>query len=397
MNDAILKQAAALAGTPCYIFDTGVLKDRLSYLRSRLPEGTQLAYAIKANAFLVREIFPYVDRLEICSPGEHAICRSLGLDSSKYVMSGVYKTPEIIRAQIAEGPADEIYTVESETQYRLLRDCAHETGKPLKLLLRLTSGNQFGMTRETIAAILPEALEDPLLHVNGIQYFSGTQKTQIKRLKREIEELDAYLDELRDTFGYTAEELEYGPGLPVSYFEGDNFDEEAHLAAFSELLSGMRFDGLLTLELGRAIAASCGTYLTRVVDQKEWDGQKMAIVDGGIHQLTYYGQFMAMKHPKVHLLAPHAGAPAQEWTIYGSLCTVNDILVKRLPLEGLAPGDILAFENTGAYCVTEGISLFLSRDLPAVVIAREGGSLLCVRENTPADPLNTPHYPELMK
>ena len=29
---------------------------------------------------------------------------------------------------------------------------------------------------------------------------------------------------------------------------------------------------------------------------------------------------------------------------------------------------MLAFEKAGAYCVTEGIALFLSRDLPAVVL-----------------------------
>ena len=397
MKDAKLREAVALAGTPCYVFDIPVLRERIASLREALPQGVLLCYAVKANAFLVKELFPYVDRLEICSPGEYHICRRLGLDPAKYVISGVYKTPAVIREEISGGEANEIFTVESETQYHLLKDCAHEFQKPLKLLLRLTSGNQFGMTKETIARILPDALSDPLLQVRGIQFFSGTQKTSVKRLAKEIEELDAYLEELKEQFGYCAEELEYGPGLPVAYFQGEKFDEKEHLASFSALLSGMRFSGTIALELGRAIAASCGSYLTSVVDTKEAEGQKLAIADGGIHQLTYYGQFMAMKHPHVHLLAPAEGGETEEWTIYGSLCTVNDILVKRLPLEGLKTGSILVFENTGAYCVTEGISLFLSRDLPAVVLSREDGTLLCAREDTPADPLNTPHYPEYEK
>ena len=51
----------------------------------------------------------------------------------------------------------------------------------------------------------------------------------------------------------------------------------------------------------------------------------------------------------------------------GSLCTVNDILVKNLPLRSARTGDVLVFENTGAYSVTEGMSLFLCRDLPKIL------------------------------
>ena len=85
----------------------------------------------------------------------------------------------------------------------------------------------------------------------------------------------------------------------------------------------------------------------------------------------------------------HPGAKEEEWTVFGSLCTVNDILVKRIPLAGLAIGDVLVFERAGAYCVTEGMSLFLSRDLPAVVLHSKG-MLRLARKNTPTDGLNTP-------
>ena len=116
------------------------------------------------------------------------------------------------------------------------------------------------------------------------------------------------------------------------------------------MLSQLRFSGPLVLELGRSIAASCGTYLTRVVDLKRNRGEGYALVDGGIHQLTYYGQAMAMRAPRLRLLPDRPCQEEETWTVCGSLCTINDILVKRRPFPALAVGDVLAFENAGAYC-----------------------------------------------
>ena len=53
-----------------------------------------------------------------------------------------------------------------------------------------------------------------------------------------------------------------------------------------------------------------------------------------MHQLVYYGQSMAMKHPPGGPLSPRVGEEPQPWTLCGALCTINDILVKRLPLGG---------------------------------------------------------------
>ena len=66
---------------------------------------------------------------------------------------------------------------------------------------------------------------------------------------------------------------------------------------FSALLRGMEYPGPVTLELGRSLTASCGTYLTRVVDVKTNATGNYAILDGGIHHLVYYGQSMGMRRP----------------------------------------------------------------------------------------------------
>ena len=303
----------------------------------------------------------------------------------------MYKTPAVMEQMLAQKNGPQLYTVESMRQFHLLSVLATRYARLIHVLLRLTSGNQFGLETQEILQLVRSRAEHPFVNIRGLQYFSGTQKSSLKRLRRELETLDAFALSLKNELGFAVQELEFGPGFPVCYFEDAAFDEAAFLASFSALLSGLRCKAKITLELGRSIAASCGTYLTRVVDVKRSKNQNYAIVDGGIHQLVYYGQSMAMQRPHLRLHPPRTGE-TEAWNICGSLCTVNDILVKQLPVPDLKCGDILAFENTGAYCMTEGLSLFLSRALPRVALLLPDGKPLLVREALATDRLNTPDY-----
>jgi diaminopimelate decarboxylase len=71
---------------------------------------------------------------------------------------------------------------------------------------------------------------------------------------------------------------------------------------------------------------------------------------------------------------------------------MNDIVVKQIELPDISVGDVLCFENAGAYCMTEGISLLLSRDLPAVYIQKEDGTIYRVRETTETKEINLSRY-----
>ena len=388
MDEALISTLLTDYATPMYLLDGEVLQQRVAYLRSKLPSGVGLCYAVKANPFLAGFLSPLVERLELCSPGEYRICREQQLPEAQYVISGVYKTPSFIQDILPHSPA--IFTVESMEQFHLLRSTAQESSTPISLLLRLTSGNQFGLEQEEIISILTQHRDNPLLHFQGIQYFSGTQKTSLKRLGRELTTVDEFLHTLESLLGRPMEELEFGPGFPVGYYMDDPFQEDEFLTEFGKLLEGLSFPGSIILELGRSLAAHCGTYFTRVVDTKRNQRQNYAIVDGGIHQLVYYGQTMAMKLPPVRHITHYPPGNEEPWNICGSLCTINDILVKQLPLSSLHIGDVLAFERAGAYCMTEGISLFLSRDLPAILYRRPDGRVEELRPHLETHPLNTP-------
>lgn len=371
--------------SPTYVFDINVLKRRVEFLKSYLPD-ISICYAMKANSFIVKEVETSVDRIEVCSPGEYQICQHLNVSHQKLVISGVYKTPKVIEDMIAHNQDIGIYTVESLQQFELLNCLTKTYQYKIKVLLRLTSGNQFGINKSDIEDILKNTYE--FINIVGIQYFSGTQKTSIKRLKKEINELDEFLLHLQDDLGLNGFELEYGTGFPVQYFQTDKvFDEISFLQEFSRLIHDMTYQGHVTIELGRSIAASCGTYLTKVVDMKTNKRQNYAIVDGGMHQIVYYGQMMAMKHPQYELLPRRENGNIKTWNLCGSLCSINDIMVKNVELVDLKIGDIIAFQNTGAYCMTEGMALFLSRDLPKIYFFKNN-ELIMVRNTFETYQLN---------
>ncbi len=392
MHDDELLNLADTYGTPLYAFDARVLKARLARLRAALPQNVELCYAVKANTFIIPLLADDVERLEACSTGEALICLRAGARPRSLVVSGVNKDAAFINNLLEAGIPVGRFTVESRLQFEMLLECARRHNARIPLLLRLTSANQFGLDADELVDIVNTYKDDPNLDIWGVQYFSGTQKTSTKRLARELRQVRKMLERLSQECGFTCRELEFGPGFPVAYFEEEAFDEDAYLAEFAAQLEELAFEGPIILELGRSIAASCGTFLTSVVDTKVNAGARYAIVDGGMNHLVYFGQSLAMRDPKCALLSRpgRAERPLEPWNVCGSLCSVNDILAKQLPFPGLEVGDVLAFADTGAYCMTEGISLFLSRDLPRVCLIDADGTSRLVRDAEPTWPLNSP-------
>lgn len=383
MKEDVLKKIISNYETPTYVFDINNLKERINYLRNNLPKKINLCYAIKANTFIVKDIEPNIERFEVCSPGEYQICKENSIDKEKILISGVYKTPSAIEQMIQDGIT--YFTIESMEQFELIKNSDNKN--KLKIMIRLTSGNQFGINENETEEIIRNRKNYKNMEIIGIQYFSGTQKTSLKRLQKEIEYVDEYVDNIQKKYDIDIQELEFGAGLPVYYFQNTEFNEDEFLKGFSNIINNMKYTGKLIFELGRSIAASCGTYITKVVDKKTNKNENYAIVNGGMNHIVYYGQSMAMKVPKCYTY-PKRNGQEINWNLCGSLCTINDILVKQFPIKNLQIGDYIIFENTGAYCMTEGISLFLSRDLPQVLKIKDNNEIQLVRKILPIYGLN---------
>ncbi|MEG2192548.1 MAG: diaminopimelate decarboxylase, partial [Oscillospiraceae bacterium] len=315
-------------------------------------------------------------RLEVCSPGELCICERLNIDMDKIVFSGVNKTQEDICQASTNNVG--IYTAESLKHLQLINDAGIKKGTKLPLLLRLTSGNQFGMDEKSIKQIIKDSPQYKGVELIGIHYFSGTQKKRTAEIEDELNYLDSFCDELNNELSFKVKKLEYGSGLPVPYFTNEDFTHTLlPLKAIAPKLKSLCAKYDITMEMGIFFVADCVFYLTQVADIKQNKEINYCIIDGGINHISYYGQALAMKVPVIEHLKNSQEEDFKDYTICGSLCTTADVLVRKFAFSDLEIGDILAFSNMGAYSVTEGIYLFLSRKMPRVVLySEENGAVL---------------------
>ncbi len=388
MNELQMKEAASKFKTPFYVFDSDVLNAQVKKIKDALQSTAKVCYAMKANPFIIAEILDTVDCFEVCSPGEFRICERANIPMEKIVMSGVYKNKDDIHYALDTYKTDGVYTVESYNQWVLLSEYAAENKMNIKVLLRLSNGNQFGMDKSVLESIVADRENHPYIHIEGVQYFTGTQKKPASKIEREIRKIDALVVELKEKYGFESEKIEYGPGLPICYFDGEENVEDEMLQALCNAIKEMQFKGEIVLEMGRYIAAYCGYYFTKVVDEKVNKSQPYCIIDGGVHHVNYYGQMMAMKMPPIVHLEENKDAEEKNWSICGSLCTVNDVLVKAYPFKDLKLGDTLVFKKTGAYSSTEGISLLLSRDLPQIIVYSQKDGYRVARTHYATDIIN---------
>ncbi len=422
--------------TPYYVFDTDEFAKRAAMIKAALDckggRKIPLCFSIKANPFLLYRLPDELDRVEVCSPGELEICIALGIKPESIIYSGVMKEKCDIRRAVEYGVG--ILTCESMRHAKLISKVVAEFSeenvlgsesdigdakkadyKTAKVILRLTSGNQFGMSLDDIEYIISHPNKFKGISVIGLHYYSGTQKT-LRKINKDLEKIDSALTTLKEKYDFAPELVEYGPGLCVEYFEDDwEAKEQAALDEAAEVLRQFTGKYPLGIEMGRFLAASCGKYYTKVMDQKSTGDANYAILDGGIHHLNYYGQRMAMQVPPIRIYAdgyepgennvgnskikgvsgPVGNVENMEktgnnmdYTLCGSLCTVADVLVREVTLPKLETGDILEFGHCGAYSVTEAPALFLSRQMPAIYAYSKYNGYECLRDHIPAAGIN---------
>lgn len=398
MNCSVLNEKLdkGLIKTPCYIADMCVLDNHIARMKEIAGDTVKLCYAMKANPFLTKHIDEQVGCIEVCSPGELEICMELKVPGKDIIFSGVNKTAQNIEAAMRYGV--DIITLESVKHFELVKSYCTANNCPAKVLIRLSSGAQFGMALNELKDIIKNRDEYPQLEIVGIHYFTGTQKKQAAKDIEEINLIDELIKSLRDDYGYECKLFEYGPGLAVPYFEGEDFD--ARYEALKELVAYVKElnpQYRITFELGRFFVAESMQYLTTVEDIKRTADINICLVDGGIHHLNYYGQNMAMRVPRIEVIRRDdkgvgiTGSIDEEdgnWKVCGSLCTFADTLVRKVELGKLSLGDVLVFGDAGAYSVTEAPVLFLSRRMPDIYVCETSGVINTLRKDKEAFVLN---------
>ncbi len=383
--------AAALADeagdTPLFVYDAAMIARRVADLRAAMPAQVGLHYAMKANPFppLLALMAGLVDGFDIASGGELARALEAAVAGERISFAGPGKRDREIEALLYAGGT---LNLESEGEAERALAIAERLGIRPKLAVRVNpdfelkgsgmrmggGAKPFGVDAEHAAALARRIIEAGA-EWRGWHIFAGSQALDFRSIIEAQTETVALAARLSDAVGEAPPLVNLGGGFGVPYFPGDApLDIGAIGTALGETLDGrpesLR-DSQFALELGRYLVAEAGVYLTRVIDLKMSQGERFAVVDGGLHhQLAASGNFGTVVRRNYPIaLANRFGAPvsAEPVTVVGCLCTPLDKLGDGVALPPVAPGDLVAIFMAGAYGASASPAAFLGQG-PAIEI-----------------------------
>jgi diaminopimelate decarboxylase len=209
--------------------------------------------------------------------------------------------------------------------------------------------------------------------------YAGTNTLRATRFVECLDRLIAASDLLPDL-----EYLDLGGGFGVAYKE-DRSRLDLHslgvdLSRRFESLSKRRGRAVrLMIEPGRALVARAGTLLMKVVSVKQRGGRRYVGVDSTVGNIVVESVYHS--YHRIEALAPR-GEPLEIPTdVCGNTTHSRDYLGRSCRLPELAPGDILALCDAGAYGYAMS-SHFLNRPRPAEVVIDGGEFHLTTRRET---------------
>jgi len=363
------------AALPAYLYDLDGLAAHVAGIRTAIPSGIEVFYAVKANPdpALLRVVARQADGLEVSSGGElrHA---AEAVPGCRLAFGGPGKTIAELASAIHVGTFR--FHVESLQELYLLSSAAQAAGRPADILLRVnlpadaTGGSAPPDTGNGLVMggrPAPFGM-DPVLLDHCAQWLSsaGSGHVRLRGLHAHLAsglDADALLGAAARILGFGKEwcarhgvgrpEFNLGGGMAVDYRKpGTAFDWARYGRGLA--LAG-RPGETLRIEPGRAVTVYCGWYVTRVLEVKRSHGAAFAVVAGGTHHLRTPA---AKGHDQPFAVMPvdawphdwaRSGVAAEPVTIVGQLCTPKDVLARHVTVARLRAGDLVAFGLAGAY------------------------------------------------
>ena len=385
-----LQEIAAQAGTPAYVYSAAAILQRYREYDQAFGEHPHtVCYAVKANSNLaiLRLLARAGGGFDIVSGGElYRVLKADG-DPSKVVFSGVGKTREEIEYAIASGIFS--FNSESESELALISAAAVKLGAKARVALRvnpdvdasthkyISTGlreHKFGVDIALAEAIYLRAAALPGLTVDNVSCHIGSQILNTSSLLEAIDRVLALVERLRAA-GLAITHVDLGGGLGIPYEPGDKSPSiRDYVGAIVSKTAGRGLH--VAVEPGRSIVAEAGALLSRVLLEKTNGDKDFVIADAAMNDLIRPALYQA--HHEIQAVRQPSTRQVRLVDIVGPVCESGDFLAKDRLMPVLAPGDLLAIRNAGAYGFAMA-SNYNSRPRVAEVLV-EGASWRIVRE-----------------
>jgi diaminopimelate decarboxylase len=381
-------------GTPMYVYDGDMIKDRYLALREAFP-SFEIFYSVKANPSkaLVGLLRTLGAGSEIASGGELFLALETGHDPLDIVFAGPGKTDRELEDAIVSGIF--AVNVESLRELERLSRLARLVGVPARAALRVNTAvglsrsgmgsagplhermaggpSKFGIDEEKLGG-LRDAWDRRAVEIVGIHVYTASQILDADEIVENARRTMAVAQRVESLIGEPLMAIDFGAGFGVPHYDDETPLDlpslgqrvEEVFRPFSE-----REGSRLILELGRYLVSECGVFVTRVIELKESRGERFVITDGGINQFVR-PVLMKVRH-EARVVSRLSSPASTEAKVSGPLCTPIDITSEsiRVP-DDIAIDDLIGIFNAGAYGFSMSPQLFLSHPTPVEVLILDG-------------------------
>lgn len=395
-------------GSPLYLMDEQRIRQNCqtyyNAMKAAFGEAALPLYASKAASFM--EIYRIAASegmgIDVVSCGEIHTAKKAGFPMENAYFHSNNKTDADIAFAIENGVG--CFVADHPEEVLAIDAIAAEKGITQKILLRLTPGidthtyeavntgkvdSKFGSAIETGQAeeITKLALSCKHVRPAGFHCHVGSQVFDSDTFLRSAEIMLKFIADIREKYGFLAEELDLGGGYGVRYLESDpEIDIAANIhevAAFvKEQCKALNLPlPAIRMEPGRSIVADAGITLYTVGAVKTIPGYKNYVsVDGGMGDNPRYALY---ESPYTIVAAEKMNEPCSVlYDVVGRCCESGDVIQPAVSLPAsMKRGDIIAVLTTGAYNYSMASNYNRIPRLPIVMI-KGGDCRVVVRRET---------------
>lgn len=392
-----LRALAAEFGTPLWVYDAAVIRERIAALKSF--DTVRFAQKACSNTHILRLMRSQGVGVDAVSGGEIERALRAGYRSREGRSEIVFTADLITETTLAMVIEHEIPVNAGSI------DMLHQLGCRApghRVWLRINPGFGHGHSNKTNTggehskhgiwhSDLPAALaaiDRYGLHLVGLHMHIGSGVDY-----GHLQQVCGAMVDLVKTAGRDIEAISAGGGLSIPYRDGEPVIDTTHYfglwnAARAEIAAMLGHPVSLEIEPGRYLVAESGLLLAEVRAVKEAGNNHFVLVDAGFSDLmrpSMYGSYHAIS------VVPASGVDAQilrDTVVAGPLCESGDVFTQaeggvvtpRLLPEAQV-GDLLVLHDAGAYGASMS-SNYNSRPLIAEVLIDGGNSRLIRRAQT---------------